>query len=286
MKHIFNRNENENNEIVSKIFMGLAGFIAVIWLFCLLGIFDYDRKIAALFSSVAIVVLSLPILLIYAFHIHWRLMKYILISILCLLMGLSYCLFTFQMIILFLLPSLVAMLYMDKKLLYFSGIANLIVVVGAHIITGFFVLQPWLEPFLGMERIVRFAIVPRVMQLGICFGILMVLMNRMLSYMEQLQMANNDRISNVLSSDKGVDADRLEFDSYLGRLTEREKDVFVQLLLGKTNTQIADLLCLSIGTVKNYVSTIYDKLEIKERNYLILRFGRFAVEYDQSNHTL
>ena len=38
---------------------------------------------------------------------------------------------------------------------------------------------------------------------------------------------------------------------------------------GYTNMQIADKLCLSNGTVKNYISTIYEKLGTKERNSLI-----------------
>lgn len=284
MEHIFNRNENENNEIVSRIFIGLAVFIVIIWLFCRLGIFDFDMKTATLFSSVSIVIISIPIILIYAFRINSKYMKYVLISILSLLMGLSYCIFTFQMVILFLIPSLVAMLYMNKKLLYFSGIMNLFVVVGSHIVTSFYVLQPWLEPFIGIKNIIRFGVVPRVMQLGVCFCILVALMNRMLSYMEQLRNVNNERISNALLSGNGLDADKQEYDSYLEKLTEREIDVFMQMLLGKTNIQIADTLYLSVGTVKNYVSTIYDKIGTKERNYLILKFGRFVVDYDQSNN--
>ena len=286
MEHVFNRNENANNEIVTKIFIGLAAFIVAIWLFCWLGIFDFDMGVATLFLGISLVVLIIPVILIYVFHIHGEFLKYVLISILALLMGLSYCVFTFQMVILLLIPSLVSTLYMNRKLLYFSGIVSLFVVVGSHVITGFYVLQPWLEPFMGIENIIRFGIIPRIMQLGGCFGVLVVLMNRMLSYMEQLRSVNDERISNILISESGLDADKQEYDSYLEQLTEREADVFKQMLLGKTNIQIADTLCLSIGTVKNYVSSIYDKIGTKERNYLILKYGRFAVDYDQSNNTL
>ena len=286
MEHIFNRNENTNNEIVTKIFIGLAAFIAAIWLFCRLGIFDFDMEAATLFLSISLVVLIVPVVLFYVFHIHGKYMKYVLITILALIMGLSYCVFTFQMVILFLTPSLVAALYMNKRLLYFSGIVSLLVVVGSHVITGFYVLQPWLEPFMGVENIIRFGAIPRIMQLGLCFSILVVLMNRMLSYMEQLKNVNDERISNVLFAGNGADVDKQEYDSYLELLTEREGDVFRQMLLGKTNIQIADTLCLSIGTVKNYVSSIYDKIGTKERNYLILKYGRFVADYDQSNNTL
>lgn len=90
MEHIFNRNENTNNEIVTKIFIGLAAFIAAIWLFCWLGIFDFDMEAATLFLSISLVALIVPVVLFYVFHIHGKYMKYVLITILALIMGLSY----------------------------------------------------------------------------------------------------------------------------------------------------------------------------------------------------
>lgn len=286
MEHLFYRNETETNEIVSKIFIGLAVFIVVVSIFCWFGIFDFNKKAATFFGGVSVVALNIPVLLIAVFHMNGAYMKYILISILSLLMGVGYCIFTFQMLIIFLVPTLVAMLYMNKKLLYFAGVLNFVVIVGAHIVTIFYVLQPWLEPFSGVENIIRFGIVPRIMQLGVCFGILVILMNRILSYMEQLKNINHERIFSVSADITGSDPEKHEYDSYVEKLTEREKDVFVHMLLGETNMQIADALCLSVGTVKNYVSSIYDKVGTRERTYLILKFGRFAVHYDQSNHTL
>lgn len=291
MELLFQKNENENNETVSKLFMGLAAFILVIWLFCLLGIFDFDKKAATVFAGVSVVTLNLPVVFIYLFHLNKPFLKYVLIGILSLVMGLCYCIFTFQMVIMFLLPCLTAMLYLDRKLLYFSGAFHFAVILGAHIITNFYVLQPWLEPFMGMKNIIRFGVAPRMMQLGVCFWILVVLMNRMLSYLEQLQEINEERISDIAAPDreadeKLIDPDRQEYETCLKSLTEREREVFVQMLLGKTNMQIAETLCLSMGTVKNYVSSIYDKTGKKERNYFILKFGRFAVSYDQSHRGL
>lgn len=277
------RTEHENNELVAKIFIGLAAFIVAIWIFCLAGMFDFDMKVATFFAGVSLIALIVPVILIYVFHINNDYMKYILISIVSLLIGLCYCIYTFQMIIMFLIPALVAMLYMDKRLLYFSGVVNLIVIIGAHIITVFYVLQPWLEPFMGMQDIIRFDVIPRVMQLSICFWILVVVMNRMVSYMDQIKNINAMRISDTEAEKKIADIEKQEYDSCLEKLTDREIAVFIQMLLGKTNVQIADALCLSIGTVKNYVSTIYDKIGTRERNYLILKYGRLAVDYDQSN---
>lgn len=51
-------------------------------------------------------------------------------------------------------------------------------------------------------------------------------------------------------------------------LTESEKKVARLLADGFTNSQIASLLCMSEGTVKNYVSVIYDKCDMHDRTRL------------------
>lgn len=48
-------------------------------------------------------------------------------------------------------------------------------------------------------------------------------------------------------------------------LTEREKEICSLMAEGLTNKQIADRLYISEGTVKNYISSIYDKTGIHDR---------------------
>lgn len=75
-------------------------------------------------------------------------------------------------------------------------------------------------------------------------------------------------------------AEEKEFSMILQGLTEREKSVFVLMVRGYTNMQIADKLCLSAGTVKNYISVIYEKIGSRERNALIMKYNRFVQEND------
>lgn len=51
----------------------------------------------------------------------------------------------------------------------------------------------------------------------------------------------------------------------LQEMTERELDICRLLAEGYTNCDIASRLCLTLGTVKNYVSKIYDKTDIRDR---------------------
>ena len=49
-------------------------------------------------------------------------------------------------------------------------------------------------------------------------------------------------------------------------VSKREKEILVQLALGKTNKEISEKLCISISTVRNHVSNIFSKLRITNRS--------------------
>ena len=53
-------------------------------------------------------------------------------------------------------------------------------------------------------------------------------------------------------------------------LTDREKEICRLIAEGCTNSQIASILFISEGTVKNYISSIYDKFDVHDRAKLAL----------------
>lgn len=57
-------------------------------------------------------------------------------------------------------------------------------------------------------------------------------------------------------------------------LSKQERLIFELLLQSKTNEQISDELFISLRTVENHVSRIYDKLDIKKRSDLLEKFGK------------
>lgn len=60
-------------------------------------------------------------------------------------------------------------------------------------------------------------------------------------------------------------------------LTEREQSVLRELRLGKQNKEIATSLGLSVGTVRNYVSTIFEKLRVRDRVQAIRRLQELGL---------
>lgn len=63
-------------------------------------------------------------------------------------------------------------------------------------------------------------------------------------------------------------------DSIREMITEREMEILQAIAQGKDNREIAKELYLSEGTVRNYVSSIYAKLNVKDRAEAIL----YAIE--------
>lgn len=54
-------------------------------------------------------------------------------------------------------------------------------------------------------------------------------------------------------------------------LTEREREILVLLARGKSNSVIAKELYLNVKTVSNYVSNIFNKLQVADRTEAMLR---------------
>lgn len=57
----------------------------------------------------------------------------------------------------------------------------------------------------------------------------------------------------------------LIYDKLSIKLTKREIEIAEMAAEGYTNSQIAEFLYLTEGTIKNYISSIYDKLDIHDR---------------------
>ena len=53
-------------------------------------------------------------------------------------------------------------------------------------------------------------------------------------------------------------------------LTQREKDIVLYILMGKSKKEIAERLYLSVSTIKSNVENIYRKLDVHNKAQLIV----------------
>lgn len=280
MNEIYRKNEYETNEAVTRSILIVFGFLLLIGAFCWIGIFDIYPYMINGFILASLVPLLLPVIFVHVLHVNKNWMKYVLITFLGIEVGICYVVFTFQMILIFLIPSIIAAFYLDKRVICYSGIVTGFVIVISHFITGFHLFQPWIEPFLDMKSIMLYGALPRLMQYLLCLVLLCMLSKRFQTFLGGFdRVIQEDR----QQMENGADIYEEQLQTILHHLTDREKEVFELLARGYTNTQIAEKLCLSIGTVKNYVSVIYDKIGNRERTNIILKYGHFFKAYDQSN---
>jgi RNA polymerase sigma factor (sigma-70 family) len=82
---------------------------------------------------------------------------------------------------------------------------------------------------------------------------------------------------NSIEDKKKAKENSSEGKKLINSLTQREKEVTSHILEGKSNKAIAQAMYVTEGTVKNYVSKILEKLQLKNRAELIL----FLQKYDE-----
>jgi DNA-binding NarL/FixJ family response regulator len=84
---------------------------------------------------------------------------------------------------------------------------------------------------------------------------------------------NARRMGNELS---GTDPKRAQFREQYGKLTEREREICRLIQDGRSNREIAAVLHITEGTVKNYLSNIYGALGVRDRTALAVSLTRTA----------
>ncbi|MDE6025830.1 MAG: response regulator transcription factor [Lachnospiraceae bacterium] len=91
--------------------------------------------------------------------------------------------------------------------------------------------------------------------------------------MVRLTALMNNNLNNNLSNDSDDSTHNTSYDLSID-MTEREKEICSLMVEGLTNRQIAERLYISEGTVKNYISNIYDKTGIHDRVKLIVELKK------------
>jgi DNA-binding CsgD family transcriptional regulator len=61
-------------------------------------------------------------------------------------------------------------------------------------------------------------------------------------------------------------------------ISQREREIIHLLLKGKSNKEIEDALFIAMGTVKNHIYSIYQKIGVKNRAQLITLFMNLQVK--------
>jgi DNA-binding NarL/FixJ family response regulator len=77
-------------------------------------------------------------------------------------------------------------------------------------------------------------------------------------------------LAKAISNEGGFEYDADKHLNLLEPLTEREVDVLQQMAYGRRNSEIAEILHISLGTVKTHVHRIIQKLGVEERTQAVV----------------
>ena len=278
MEEIYRKNEAETNEFVARAIRWVLLFVLLFGILCWVHIFDIFSYMINGFILSSLFPLVLPTILVNCFHISRRWVKYVLILCIVAVTGDAYAFFTFQTVLVFIIPSILAAFYLSKKVMAFTGAASVAAIAVSHLITAFHLFQPWIEPFQGLGPIMLYGALPRILQYLCCMLLLYLLSARYSGFFRSFYSVLSEKRENGAS--EGFRSAQTELNTITGLLTEREREVFELMAKGLTNTQIAEQLCIANGTVKNYVSAVYDKTGIRDRTVLILKFSPYYRSHD------
>ncbi|WP_317317368.1 LuxR C-terminal-related transcriptional regulator [Longibaculum muris] len=270
--HLIKQNEKQTNETLAKLCLWILLFEIIICLLSLFHIFDVPDQLLRNTFFMTLIPLLLPTFFIHIIHYHQENLKYIILFVLTFVVSTFYCFFTFQSIMLFVIPMILSIFYFDQTLFktsYFIGMLGLLI---AHVITSFYIPQSIIEPFTNPYMIMVYGALPRMLQYSLISFLLYILKKHYLHLFDNLlQYQPTSFIKDPI------------IEKQLNELTNREKDILVLMVQGCTNLQISQQLCLSMGTVKNYVSKIYEKLETHDRTYIVLKYSDYFKDCDSSH---
>jgi len=87
-------------------------------------------------------------------------------------------------------------------------------------------------------------------------------------------------VESLSGKPRGADGQKTLIPAWFPLLSEKERKILLLISRGQSNEEIADRLHLGKKTIRNYVSALYEKIEVKDR------FGAIRVAIEAQVHTL
>lgn len=204
------KNEIETNKTVSKAMRIVLYFYFIAGFLNLIHVFDAVQNVMISMNVLLIIPLLLPTILVDIMHMKKSGVKYIILTCAVIATGICYAILTFQTILMFIIPTILASLYFRKKQLIVVIVESVCNILIAHLSTCYFLMQPWVEPFTGTKKIMLYGAFPRVLQYLCCASLFYMLCNRTSRLMFQYHKSIKDK--EVLELQKSIALQKIKYD--------------------------------------------------------------------------
>lgn len=172
------KNEIETNKTVSKAMRIVLYFCFAAGFLNLIHVFDAVQNVMIKMNVLLIIPLLLPTILVDIFELKKTWIKYLILTCAVISTGICYTLLTFQTVLMFVIPTILASMYFRKKQLIVVIIESVCNILIAHLFSFYFLMEPWIEPFTGLKNIMLYGAVPRILQYLCCGSLFYILCNR------------------------------------------------------------------------------------------------------------
>ncbi|WP_026885740.1 sensor histidine kinase [Clostridium beijerinckii] len=208
------KNEIETNKTVSKAMRIVLYFCFAAGFLNLIHVFDAVQNVMVKMNALLIIPLLLPTILVDIFELKKPWIKYLILTCAVISTGICYTLLTFQTVLMFVIPTILASMYFRKKQLIVVIIESVFNILIAHLLSFNFLMEPWVEPFTGLKNIMLYGAVPRILQYLCCGSLFYILCNRTSGLMLNYHKFIKDK--EVFELEKSIALQKIKYE-------EREK---------------------------------------------------------------
>ncbi len=142
-------------------------------------------------AVIALAILSLPTILYNILRLNSGLIRYFVLALIVLLVGMLYVMLGHNVVMLLAFPLVLSCLYCSRGCMLFTFILSLPVMIAAHILSYNLKMVPD-DPFQTMDQVIYYGIIPRTVQYVafavLCYGIT----DRIKKLLRRLENANNE----------------------------------------------------------------------------------------------
>jgi hypothetical protein len=194
---IMSKKEQQANKQIAYLFLVFAVLMVGTLFLEIIGVFILPKVKTIICGTTVIIMTLIPVYLILVLRIQEKWMKYVVVLTFCLTAGVCFIIFTYHVVVMLYIPILVASIYNNKKLLYVTTVANVVIMFIVHIIAPFVTVNVD-DPFYTVERSLLFGFLPRIAILILIVTIAYAnilrfnsTINNVLEYSEELEKSTN-----------------------------------------------------------------------------------------------
>ncbi len=163
-KELLDKNVKEANKFVSKCLLVFAIIMAVVWLLNYIGFFLLETNNFSTIAILTCIFCSFPYIILKFFkpknESH---LKYIFIGITLIVTLILYTPLSYHTIIFLLLPLTLATLYFDRKLIIFTVVGSIFLIITGTILSFYLNITPNAPLMDSIESLVLYAVIPRTL---------------------------------------------------------------------------------------------------------------------------